>query len=194
MSFISREVKPYFEKSIEPFVEFLSRKNVRPNHITVAGLLLVGAGSLFLYTGFTLPSLILLGAGALLDAVDGSLARKTDSHSEFGAFLDSTTDRVADALPFLALGVMYSQEAEVLGTLLSFLALIGSYGVSYTKARAEALGVYGLGGLFERTERWVVLLVGIAVDMIFVALFVIIVGSIFTILQRVYEVMRSLRR
>ncbi|HIQ30548.1 MAG TPA: CDP-alcohol phosphatidyltransferase family protein, partial [Aquifex aeolicus] len=84
MSFISREVKPYFEKSIEPFVEFLSRKNVRPNHITVAGLLLVGAGSLFLYTGFTLPSLILLGAGALLDAVDGSLARKTDSHSEFG--------------------------------------------------------------------------------------------------------------
>jgi len=160
MSFVTREVKPYFERSISPVVEFLSAHRIHPNLITFAGFLLVLLGSIALYYKLLVVAFLLLGAGALLDAIDGAVARRMDLNSDLGAFLDSTVDRFSDALPFLALGVMYAGEGEPAGVCLSFLALIGSYGVSYTRARAEALGVFGIGGVFERAERWIVLLLG----------------------------------
>ncbi len=192
MSFVSRGVKPYFEKSVEPIVDFISQRGIHPNLITLSGLILVALGSLALYSELNVLALLFLGAGALLDAVDGAVARRMELQSDFGAFLDSTVDRFSDSLPFIALGALYAQMGEVAGVLLAFLSLVGSYGVSYTRARAESLGVFGIGGLFERTERWIVLLVGIAVDLIPLALLIIAVGSFATTLQRVYEVKKAL--
>ncbi len=194
MSFVSREFKPYFEKTISPVVDFLSEKGIHPNLITLGGLILIVIGSVSLYYKLTIPSFLLLGVGALLDAVDGAVARRMGLKSEFGAFLDSTIDRFSDSMPFLALGVMYAQEGEPYGVGLSILALIGSYGVSYTRARAESLGVYGIGGVFERTERWITLLLGIVFDLLTLSLFIIFVGGLATTIQRVYEVKRSLER
>ncbi len=194
MSFVSRELKPYFERSITPVVDFLSSSGVHPNVVTFSGFLLIALGSLALYHDFSLIALILMGVGALLDAVDGALARRLGLESDFGAFLDSTVDRLSDSLPFLSLALVYAQMGEPAGVGLSILALVGSYGVSYTRAKAESLGVYGIGGVFERTERWIVLLLGILLDLIPLALLFIFVGGIATTLQRVYEVKKSLDR
>ncbi len=194
MSFVTREVKPYFERSISPVVDFLSARGIHPNLITLAGFLLVALGSVALYYKLFVVAFILLSAGALLDAVDGALARRMDVASELGAFLDSTIDRFSDSLPFLALGVMYAGEGEPAGVCLSFLALIGSYSVSYTRARAEALGVFGIGGFFERAERWIVLLLGVILNLVPLALLIIAVGSFLTTAQRMYEVRKSLER
>ena len=194
MSFISREFKPFFERSIAPLVVFLSDRGVHPNLITLAGFLLILVGSVALYYKLLLVSFILLGTGAVLDAVDGAVARRMGVHSEFGSFLDSTVDRFSDSLPFLSLGFLYAEEGEPYGTLMAFLALVGSFGVSYTRAKAEALGVYGIGGVFERTERWITLLLGILLDLIPLALLVIAVGGIGTTLQRMYEVRKHISR
>jgi len=194
MSFVSREFKPYFERSIHPIVDFLSERGVHPNLITLAGFFLIALGSLFLYYGANFIAFLLLSVGALLDAIDGAVARRRGLESEFGAFLDSTVDRFSDAMPFLALGLMYSDLGEPAGVGLSFLALLGSYGVSYTRARAESLGVYGIGGVFERTERWITLLLGIIFDLIPLALLIIFLGGMATTFQRIYEVKKNLGR
>ncbi len=191
---MSREIKPYFERSISPFVDFLSQKGVHPNFVTLLGFTLIVLGSAFLYYGMGLVSFLLLGTGALLDAVDGALARRRGLQSDFGAFLDSTVDRFSDALPFIALSLYYAEAGQSEGVFLSTFALISSFGVSYTRARAESLGVYGLGGVFERTERWVVLLVGIVADMVPLALLIIGVGSLITVFQRIYETKKALDR
>ena len=194
MSFVSREFKPYFERSITPLVEFLSQKNVHPNTITFGGLALILIGSLLLYAQLSLLAFLILGTGALLDAVDGAVARRRGLESEFGAFLDSTVDRVSDALPLMSLAVLYGEVGYISGVVLSFLALVGSYGVSYTRARAEAIGIYGLGGLFERTERWITLLLGIALDLVIPALIIMVLGGFATTIQRIYEVKKELDR
>ena len=194
MSFITREVKPVFERGLSPVVELLSKRGVSPNFITFGGLSLVLVGSVLLYLEDYTLAFLVLGAGALLDAVDGALARRRGITSDFGAFIDSTVDRLSDAAPFVAIGALYVEYQQLEGVLLSFLALIGSYMVSYTRARAEALGVYGLGGAFERTERWVVLLLGIITQYIPLALLIITLGAFFTALYRVYQVRKSLER
>ncbi len=194
MSFITREVKPVFERGLSPVVELLSKRGVSPNSITFGGFSLVLVGSVLLYMEDYALAFLVLGAGALLDAVDGALARKRGITSDFGAFIDSTVDRLSDAAPFVALGALYVEYQQLEGVLLSFLALISSYMVSYTRARAEALGVYGLGGAFERTERWIVLLLGIITQYIPLALLIITLGALSTALYRVYQVRKSLER
>ena len=194
MSFVSRGVKPYFERSITPVVDFLSQKRVHPNFITIGGLILVGLGSIALYAEMKVLALLLLGVGALLDAIDGAVARRMELQSDFGAFLDSTVDRISDSLPFISMGVLYAEKGEPAGVFLSFLSLVGSHSVSYARARAESIGVFGVGGIFERTERWIVLLIGIVLDLIPLAMLVIGLGSFVTTGQRIYEVKKVLDR
>lgn len=191
MSYLVRELKPTFERLMEPLVNLLYKLGTTPNLITLLGLLLVATGSLFLYLGQSLISFIFLLLGALCDAIDGSLARRIGKNSPFGAFFDSLIDRVSDALPFMA--VALSSEDKIL-SFLSMLAILFSYTVSYARARAEGLGFDLKVGAFERPERWIVLLLGIALDMIFLAVIVVAVGSLFTTLQRVYIFMKLQRR
>ncbi len=192
MSAIVRKIKPYYENFLQPLINFAVKKRINPDYITLLGLILVGTGSYFLYTGNKILALIFLTVGALSDSVDGAIARKLGRKSKFGAFLDSTTDRFSDAFPFVSLGLYYSEIGDFSGVLLSFLALITSFGVSYTRARAESLGVNKLGGIFERTERWVILVIGILSGYIKEALLIIFLGSLITVLQRVYETKKFL--
>jgi len=165
MSFVSREVKPYFERSITPVINFLSARGIHPNLITFGGFVLIVLGSVALYHKLFLLAFLLLGTGALLDAVDGAVARRLDLVSEMGAFLDSTVDRFSDAAPFVSLGIMYAAEGEPAGV-----------------------------GLSLRAERWIVLLLGVISGLIPLALLVIAVGSLITTLQRIYEVRKNLDR
>ncbi len=191
MSYIVRELKPTFEKLTEPLVLLLQRLGATPNFITFLGLLLVALGSIVLYLGYTLLSFFLLLLGALSDAIDGALARRLGKSSSFGAFLDSLLDRVSDALPFIAIAL--SSEDKAL-SVVSLLAMLFSFTVSYARARAEGLGYELKVGLFERPERWMVLLTGIALDLIFPAVFLIALGSLATTLQRVYIFRKLTRR
>ncbi len=127
-------------------------------------------------------ALIFLTLGALSDALDGALARKTGGSSTFGAFLDSVVDRFSDALPFIAIALRY----EGITALGSLLALVFSFGVSYTRARAEGLGYELRAGIFERPERWTVLLLSLLAGYPEVGVWVVFTGSLITTLQRVY--------
>ncbi|MDM7267063.1 MAG: CDP-alcohol phosphatidyltransferase family protein [Aquificota bacterium] len=191
MSYLVRELKPTFERLVEPLVDLLNKLGTTPNLITILGLFLVAIGALFLYLGQNLISFIFLLLGALCDAIDGSLARRSGRNSPFGAFFDSLMDRISDALPFIAIAL--SSEDKVL-SLFSMLAMVFSYTVSYARARAEGLGFELKVGTFERPERWIVLLLGIALDMVFLAVLIIAIGSLFTTLQRAYIFMKIQRR
>lgn len=191
MSYLVRELKPTFERLVEPLVDLLNKLGTTPNLITILGLFLVAIGALFFYLGQNLISFIFLLLGALCDAIDGSLARRSGRNSPFGAFFDSLMDRISDALPFIAIAL--SSEDKVL-SLFSMLAMVFSYTVSYARARAEGLGFELKVGTFERPERWIVLLLGIALDMVFLAVLIIAIGSLFTTLQRAYIFMKIQRR
>ncbi|GBC88649.1 CDP-diacylglycerol--inositol 3-phosphatidyltransferase [bacterium HR13] len=183
MSYLVRELKPHFEKSIDPLLNLLSKTRISPNTITLLGLTFAILGSVFLYAHMYFWSFVFLALGGFADAIDGALARKNGTKSEFGAFLDSLTDRFSDASPFIAISLS-STEKHV--SLLSLLALVFSFGVSYARARAEGLGYRLQVGLFERTERWITLLLGILIGMIELSLVIILLGSFITIVQRVY--------
>ncbi len=175
---------------MEPLLTVLAKAHVNPNAITLLGLVFVIIGSVFLYRHMYFWSFVFLALGGLADAIDGSLARKSGTKSDFGAFLDSLVDRFSDALPFIAISL--SAEERYL-SFLSLLALVFSFGVSYAKARAEGLGHTLNVGTFERTERWLTLLVGVALNMIEISVFVILFGSLITVLQRVFAFKRQLK-
>ncbi|NPB06005.1 MAG: CDP-alcohol phosphatidyltransferase family protein [Aquificae bacterium] len=192
MSELTRRVKPYYESFTSPLLELLRKKGVSPHAVTVTGFILTAAGSAFLYLEKDLLAFFLLLAGALADGIDGALARRTGRSSRFGAFLDSTLDRLSDALPFVALTGRFAALADETGALLSSLALTFSLAVSYARARAESLGVKGVRGFMERTERWAVLLTGLLLGLLKPALVLILLGSMFTLLQRILETKKAL--
>ncbi len=191
MSYIVRELKPTFERLSEPFLVLLQRLGATPNLITLFGFILVLIGSITLYFGYWFLSFVFLLLGALSDALDGGLARRLGKSSDFGAFLDSLLDRVSDALPFIAIAL--SSENKFL-TLFALMAMLFSFTVSYSRARAEGLGYELRVGAFERPERWFILLTGIALNLVFPALVLIAVGSLITTLQRAYIFRKLTRR
>lgn len=183
MSYIVRELKPTFERFFEPLINLFEKLGISPNFITLAGLFLVALGSFALYLNENLLALLFLSFGALCDFLDGSLARRLSKSSTFGSFIDSLSDRISDALPFIAIAL--SSEDKML-SLMAMLSLLFSFTVSYARARAEGLGYELKVGLFERPERWIVLLVGVAISLIHLAIFIIAIGSLYTTAQRVY--------
>ncbi len=138
-------------------VRVLAKTPVTPNTITVFGLLVTAAAAYVIATGGLFWGGVILLAGSALDALDGELARQTDRVSVFGAFLDSTIDRVQEGLLFMGLALYYTALASMWGVALSFLALLGSYLVSYTRARAEGLGFKGEFGFMSRPIRIILL-------------------------------------
>ena len=99
--------------------------------------------------------------GSILDILDGALARQSDKATPFGAFVDSTTDRLSESFVLAAVAVVFMRDANEFALVATFAAVVGSLLVSYTRARAEALGLRGDVGLGSRAERVVVLSAGL---------------------------------
>lgn len=164
MSFFPEWLREGFLKLIRPLMDVLVRGRVHPNLITTLGFLVtVGAGVAFFngrlgWGGF----LVLLGG--LFDILDGYVARATGLASVFGSFYDSTLDRVSEIVVFLGLFSIYSGGRPYVGepwmVYTVALAMAGSLMISYTRARAEALGIDCKVGLMQRPER--VVLIGVA--------------------------------
>jgi CDP-diacylglycerol--glycerol-3-phosphate 3-phosphatidyltransferase len=135
---------------------------------------------------------LLLIAAALFDTLDGALARHAGKTTVFGAFLDSVMDRFSEAVTLIALTYYYSgQPNGQLPVVLIALALVGSLMVSYTRARAEAVNIECKEGFFQRTERIVVLIIGLVTGWMLPVLVILAVFTNFTAAQRIYDVYRK---
>ncbi len=176
-----------------PVARFLAGLRIHPNTLTLLGCLLNVGVAAVLSTGRLSLGGWLLVIAAPLDALDGALARVMGQQSRFGAFLDSTLDRVSEAVLLFGLAAHFLQQGAALEVLLAFVALAGSMMVSYTRARAEGVGVSCKVGLLTRMERAAVLIIGLILGIPTVALWVLAVGSALTALHRVLYVYRRIR-
>jgi CDP-diacylglycerol--glycerol-3-phosphate 3-phosphatidyltransferase len=145
---------------IEPAISFLARHNVSPNAITTVGTLLTIAASVVYATGHIMTAGWIMGATAFFDVLDGEVARRTGRSTVFGAFYDSTLDRVADGALMAGLTVFYATNAihhNIYMMVVCLIGIIGTFLVSYTRARAESLGIDAKVGVMQRPERIVLL-------------------------------------
>lgn len=189
MSQLIKSLKPIWEEKTAVVVDIFYKVKITPNILTVAGLVFVLAGSYFIYTQEFFKAGLLIIIGNLFDALDGSLARRHNLSSKFGAFLDSVIDRLSDVIPLFVL--LYNFKNDPLYFFLTALAIVGSVMTSYTKARAEGLGIECNLGLLERPERSIILIAGLLLSNVNISIVLISVGSAITSIQRILWVYRS---
>src|SRR6476646_10240576 len=147
-------------RAIEPAISFLARHRVSPNTITSVGTLLTIAASVVYATGHIMTAGWIMNVTAFFDVADGQVARRTGRSSVFGAFYDSTLDRVADGARMAGLAVFYATNAihhNLYMVVACLVCMVGTFLISYTRARAEALGVDAKVGAMQRPERMVLL-------------------------------------
>jgi phosphatidylglycerophosphate synthase len=177
----------------DPVARLLLRARLRPNQLTVAGLgVSLVAAHAFSQGRFRQAAGLLTVAG-LLDFFDGSLARLAGSESSFGAFLDSVVDRYSDLVVLLGIVVYYERADQASGVFLTMATLVGTIMVSYTKARAQSIGMRCEIGLMERPERMIVLIAGGVFNMLMAAIIALAVLTNLTALQRIVYVWRETR-
>lgn len=173
---------------LNPVAELLARLGVHPDTLTVVGWVLqVGIAVLFAMGHVCLGGALLLLAGPL-DALDGAVARATGGERPFGAFLDSTLDRLSDAALILGLAALQFRQGAVLEMALFLAALVGAFMVSYTRARAESLGICCKVGILTRLERILVIAVLSLFKATTILAWALAVLSAVTVLQRVLHV------
>ena len=180
----------------------LTRTRVTPNALTTAGVVLCALASVLVYFEYRNEILFFwAGAfvfvvGSILDILDGALARAGGKTTPFGAFVDSTTDRISEAFMLGAIALVLTRDGNELGVGLTVAAIAGSFLVSYTRARAEALGLRGDVGIGSRAERVVVITTGLVLapwGVLPWAIGVLAATAWFTVLQRILHVRRQLR-
>ena len=179
----------YFTSSV---VGLLARTPLTPNTVTLMGFLVtVGAGVLIVTGHLFAAGFVVLAAG-FFDILDGALARRTNRVTRFGAALDSTLDRLAEAVILIGLLVVYAREQAVAEVALVGATLIGSQLVSYVRAKAEGLGLQCEVGIFTRAERVVLLVLGLLLSRfdyaLITALAIIMVFSYVTVGQRLFHI------
>ena len=168
----------------DPVVRILSKTGITPNALTLINLALNIVAAYVIAIGHFIPGGILVLVSGLFDLLDGALARLAKKTTKFGAILDSTVDRMSEAAILFGLLIFYSGRGGRLEIALIFAVLIGSFLVSYVRARAEGLGWQCQVGLFTRAERVIVLAIGLLVNQIFVVLCILAVFVFVTVGQR----------
>jgi CDP-diacylglycerol--glycerol-3-phosphate 3-phosphatidyltransferase len=167
---------------------FFGRLGVHPNTLTIIGCLLQLGVGVIVANGFLWVGGVLLGLTAVFDAFDGALARQRGGGTRFGAFLDSSLDRVAEAGVLLGLAWYFMQQAGHTEEILVYVALVGSLMVSYARARAEGLGIQCKEGLFTRVERTVVTMLGLITGWVVPLVWVLAIGTVATAIYRMVRV------
>jgi CDP-diacylglycerol--glycerol-3-phosphate 3-phosphatidyltransferase len=178
----------------DPIARVLLRARVRPNQLTVLGLVtsMVSAAA-FAAGHLRSGGLLLIVAGAL-DILDGALARASGRVSAFGAFLDSVLDRYSDLLVLSGIVLLFMQQGSRGAVAAALAAVIGTVMVSYTRARAESVGVECRVGLLERGERLLVLIVGALLDLLAPAVWVVAAGANLTAIHRIAHTRQATQR
>jgi CDP-diacylglycerol--glycerol-3-phosphate 3-phosphatidyltransferase len=179
----------------QPIVRLLSRTPLTPNAITWLGFFItIGAAALIVTEHFLAAGIVVLVAG-LFDLLDGALARVSGRVTRFGAILDSTLDRLSEAVLLLGLLAVFAGEQQVGKSILVGVTMLGSLMVSYVRARMEGLGIECKAGLFTRPERVVILALGLLLSQfdhaLVIALAIIAFFSYFTVIERMVYARRQ---
>jgi CDP-diacylglycerol--glycerol-3-phosphate 3-phosphatidyltransferase len=195
MSRLAGARKVLSEHVTQPIVKFIARTPLTPNALTWLGFCItIIAAVLVVYGQFFAAGLVVLFAG-FFDMLDGALARATGRVTRFGGVLDSTLDRLSEAVLLLALLAMYARGQQVWESLLVGIVLLGSLMVSYLRAKVESLGIECKVGIFTRPERVIVLALGLLLarfdNALVIALAIIAFFSYFTAGQRLLHAWRQ---
>jgi CDP-diacylglycerol--glycerol-3-phosphate 3-phosphatidyltransferase len=185
------------EKITRPVISVLAKTPLTPNSITAIGFIItMGAGALVVTEHFIAGGIVVLVAG-LFDMLDGALARAINKTTRFGAILDSTLDRVSEAILLVSLLAVFARNGLVTESILSGVALVGSLLVSYIRARMEGLGVECKAGFFTRPERVIILALGLMLAQfnyaLLITLSIITFFSWFTVIERIVYAWRKLK-
>lgn len=186
-------------KATAPLGKALNRTGLTPDAVTLIGTVATVAAAVTLFpTGQLFLGALVIWLFVMFDMLDGAMARARGGGTRFGAVLDATCDRVADGAIFagLAWWAVYHEQSRPL-FVATLICLVTSQVVSYAKARAEASGLSADGGLIERPDRLIIVLVGAGITglgidwAIHVAMWLLAAGSVITVFQRVLAVRRS---
>jgi len=196
---LSDHMRVRFKGVLDPVAGFLLRLGLMPNTITLLGLAGNAVSVVFLARGSFLAGGLLVMVMGPIDALDGSMARLRGESSDFGAFVDSVTDRYSELLIYAGLIYFFLYSGQSVMVVLSFVAAAGSVLVSYVKARAESLGFDARGGMLTRFERYLILaptlvLTGLGISQaVLVGVGLIAVLANVTALQRIRAVRHQAR-
>ncbi len=194
-------VKQGYLRLVDPLANTLVARGVHPNAITTVGLFCtLGAGAIFASGHISIGGWV-LGLTAVFDVLDGIVARRSGRESAFGAFYDSTLDRIADGAVLGGLTIFWAADTprhSLAMVVVCLFAIVGAYLTSYTRARAEGLGLDARVGMVQRTERIVLLsapqaFFGLAFDGLVLKFIVVLLAitSWITVAQRMAYVRRA---
>jgi CDP-diacylglycerol--glycerol-3-phosphate 3-phosphatidyltransferase len=181
----------------------LARSRVTPNALTAGGVLLCTAGAIVVYfeyrnelVAFWVGAALFI-VGSILDILDGALARTSGKATPFGAFVDSMTDRVSEGVMLASIALVFMRDGNQVALAFTFAAAVGSFLVSYARAKAEILGLRGDVGLGSRAERVVVISAGLILapwGALQWAIYLLAATAWLTVIQRLLHVRRQLER
>lgn len=178
----------WFKWVLDPLGRLFLRLGLTPNMVTMLGLAGNTAGAYFLARGDLLTGGILIAVMTPIDALDGTMARLRGEASDWGAYVDSVSDRYSELIIYAGLLYHFLAVGDVTGGMLTFGAAAGSVLVSYVKARAEGLGYEARVGLLTRAERYLVLAPALVFNFVYAGLGVLAVLANLTALQRIWHV------
>ena len=188
---LTERMRVWFRGILDPIGGFLNRIGLKPNTITLLGLIGNTLGAYFLAQGMmTLGGIIILLMGPV-DALDGTMARLRGESTDFGAFVDSVTDRYSELIIFGGLLIFFLREDQWIAAGLTYLAAAGSVLVSYTRARAQALGYDTKVGILTRMERYLVLAPSLVINIPLIGVIIIAFFANLTALQRIWDIRRQ---
>ncbi len=189
---ISKYGRGWIAAPLGQIAVWLEKTGISPNALTLIGFVLTVVVAIVLGMGQLLWGGLLLIFAALFDTLDGALARHAGKTTVFGAFLDSVMDRFSESVTLVALIWYYSGQADGRTPVILLAAtIVGSLMVSYTRARAEAVNVECKEGFFQRTERIIVLILGLVTGWMLPVLWILAIFTNFTAVQRIYDVYRK---
>jgi phosphatidylinositol phosphate synthase len=186
-------LKDAFRQLLYPLVRLLSALRVRPDTLTVLGWTLSVGSAVLFGLGYTRIAGVVMLLGGLFDTLDGAVARESNRMSDFGAFLDSTLDRLSEATIFVGIIFFYAAAARPYEALLAGVAMTFSLLTSYARSRAEGLGMECQVGLLERAGRVVILSAFSIAGLLTVGLGLVAAGALITTAQRILHVRRATR-
>jgi CDP-diacylglycerol--glycerol-3-phosphate 3-phosphatidyltransferase len=182
--------KETFRQLIRPLARVLSSIRVRPDALTIAGWVLSVCAATLFALGYTKTAGAVVLFAGLVDALDGAVARESNLMSSFGAFLDSTLDRLSESAIFVGIVFFYASSSMPYEALLAGVAMSFSLMTSYTRARAEGLGFECEVGLLERAGRVVILSLFSLTGFLIAGVGLVAVGALVTTAQRIFHVRR----
>ena len=193
MEHLRHALQHRFERALTPLAARLHRLGASANQVSVAGFALNVVAAALVVTGDLVAAGALYLFAGLLDLLDGVLARTGGQPTRFGAFLDSTLDRASEGVVFAAIGYRFAIEGSAVDAGIVVLALLGSFLVSYVRARAEGLGAECRVGIATRAERVVLVALGLLSGLLPEAIRLVALLTAVTVAQRIACARRGLR-